>query len=164
MGRRFENLEDKEIIACYVSAYRENGLDDVEFEKLIAQMKSQKEEELIQLSQELEKLEISNKISDKDFERMARVYLTSQSENCSMREAEAIITKLDEEREAEDKSDYGKIAKNMRTPKPKYDIEKLDDEKPQKEKGKEEVEKLSGVEWIHACDIRLEQLKRKYRR
>lgn len=158
MGRRFENLEDKDIIACYVSAYRENGLDDVVFEKNIAQMKSQKEEELIQLSQELEKLEICNKINDKDFERMARVYLTSQSENCSMREAEAIITKLDEARKAGNQSEYAEIIKSMETPKPKYDIEKLDEE------GQKEGHQDETVEWIRSGTVKLEQLKKKYKR
>jgi len=162
MGRRFGNLQDKEIIACYVSAYRENGLDDVVFEKNIAQMKIQKAEETIQLSTELEKLEVCSKINDKDFFRQAAIYCLSNERNCTMKQAEEIYTKVEQEREAEDKSDYGKILKALQAPKydsskPESKVEKTHEE-PQREEPQGEVE------WIRSGTVKLELLKKKYQR
>lgn len=144
--RRFEGLEDKEIIACYVSAYRENGLDDVVFEKNIAQMKSQKEEELIQLSQELEKLEIVNNMDKEAFYKQVEIYLLATQENISMPQAAELFVKLEEARDKglEGEGVYDKIIASMRLP--KYSTT---DEKPQREKPQREVEKLSeNIEWI----------------
>jgi len=153
MGRfNFTGLEDKDIIACYVLAGTESGkINEIEFEKLLDQRRGQVKQELVTLGQEITKLGIS----DDAFERMGRVYLTSQEHQCSMQQAEEIYTKLEQEREKKGTSDYAKIVESLKTP--SYgDVE-----------NSKKVEKLTDdgtVEWIHSCDVKLAQLKKKYRR
>jgi len=156
MGRYdFTGLEDRDIFAVWLLSQTQDGkTDEVEFVKLLDQRRGQVKQEVITLSQDLEKLEVSKGISRQDFERMGRVYLTSMSENCTMKEAEEIITTLDLKRTAKPEGDYAKIVESMKTP-------SYGSPKPKSNK----VEKLSDdVEWIRSGEVKLELLKRKFRR
>lgn len=161
MKKRFEQgpLTDMEVVACGLGA----DYGDESFEVLIEKMKKEKAEEITRLSQDLEKLEAVNEISDKDFFRQAAIYCLSKEQNCSMVEAEAIYTKAKQEQDAKPKGPYARIAESLRTS--KYSTT---DEKPQREKGKEEVEKLTDdefVEWVeNTGTAKLQSLKKKYGR
>lgn len=164
MRRRFDftGLEDKDVIACYLLANTEEGgkVNEIEFQRLLDQRRGQVREEIIQLSQDLEKLEISKGIPKEDFELQGRIYLTAQEHGCTMIEAAEIITKLDMERTAKPTGDYAKIIKALEVPKygsPKDDIVKTEEE-GQKEEPQGEVE------WVQAGTVKLQSLKRKYRR
>jgi len=163
MGRyNFSGLQDKDIFAAYTLAGRADGkIDGVEFAKLLDQRREQVKQEVVMLSQELEKLELCDKITKEDFERMGRVYLTSQSENCSMKQAEEIITTLDLKRKAKPSGPYSKIIESMKTP--SYASPKPDEKvETAEEKGQHE-EPQGEVEWVHSGTVKLAQLKRKYR-
>jgi len=139
----FEGLEDRDIFACYTLAGTADGkIDEVEFAKLLDQRRGQAREEMVQLSQDLEKLEISKGVSKQDFERMGRVYLTSMSENCTMKEAEEIITTLDLKRKAKPEGAYGEIIKALELP--KYDSPK---EKSKVEKLRDNPQSET-IEWV----------------
>jgi len=116
------------------------------FEKLIETRKRQKHEEIVQLEEDVAKL-----ISKPDFEKQGRIYLTAKEHNFSMVEASEYLELLEKKRNEKPKGAYAEIVKALETP--KYTEQK------------EEVEKLSDhVEWVHAGTVKLESLKRKYRR
>lgn len=137
------NLSDMDVITCWLAS--QTG--DESFEKLVAKRREQKHEEIIQLEQDVKAIGISSE----DFEKQGRIYLTSREYNISLVHAEEYLTWLEEKRNAKPKGAYAEIIKALETP--KYTEQK------------EEVEKLSDdVEWVHAGTVKLESLKRKYRR
>lgn len=160
----FEGLEDRDIFAVWLLSQTQDGkTDEVEFVKLLDQRRGQVKQELITLEQEITKLEISEGISTDDFERMGRVYLTSQEHQCTMREAEEYLTLLDEKRNAKPKGAYAKIAESLKTP--SYGSPK-DVVKTEEEGQHEEGDQKEGVEvlkWIPDAGTiaRYDKIKRK---
>lgn len=157
MGR-FEQgvLSDMDCISVWLLSQTKDGkTDEVEFAKLLDQRRGQVREEVIQLSKDLEILELSDKISSKDFYRQAAIYLLSNQENISMTQASELFVRLEQERESKPLGDYAKIVESMKTPsysdvENSKKVEKLDDD--------------GTVEWVHAGTVKLEQLKKKYQR
>ena len=144
------NLSDMDVIGCFVLASTENGINEIEFNRLIQLRQAQVGEDLVRLRED-----VIPEMSKADFEKQGTIYLLSRENNCSLVEAGEIYTKLEEKRNAEPKGDYAKIAKSMRTP--KYGTKVAKDK---------EVEKLSDddVEWVQVGTVKLESLKKKYGR
>jgi len=144
------NLSDMDVIGCFVLASTENGLNEIEFDKLLKQRKSQVGEEIVRLREE-----VLPEMSRAEFEKQGMIYLLSQENDCSLVEASEIYEKLEEERNTKSKGAFGKIAKALETPKygSPTDVEKLQ---------KEKVE-TSEIEWVHAGTVKLERLKKKYK-
>jgi len=139
-----------DVIACGLLARDEGGINEIEFARLIEQRRHQVEEDIVRLRED-----VLPDMSKAEFEKQGQIYLLSQENDCSLEMAGEIYEKLEQERDKRPEGEYARIAESMKTP--SYgDVE-----------NSKKVEKLTDdgtVEWVHACDIKLKQLKRKYRR
>jgi len=144
------NLSDMDVIGCFVLASTENGINEIEFNRLIEERKAQVGEEIVRLREE-----VLPEMSKAEFAKQGMIYLLSRENNCSLVEASEIYEKLQQERDKRPEGDYAKIVESMKTP-------SYDSPKP-KSKGEKLSDDLT-VEWIHCCDVKLQSLKKKYQR
>ena len=154
--KQCDPLTDGEIICCWLGS----DYGDESFETLVEKMKKEKGEELVKLTEELTKLEMVGNMSKEAFYKQVEIYMLATQENISMPQASRLFVKLEEAKDKglEGEGFYDRIIASMRLP--RYSTT---DEKPQREKGKEEVEQLSDdIEWVHAGTVKLESLKKKY--
>ncbi|MBA7643676.1 hypothetical protein ES703_51408 [subsurface metagenome] len=140
-------LSDMDVIACWLLS-QDTGEN---FEKLVETRKSQKHEEIIQLEEDVKMLGINKE----DFDKQRSIYLLSRENDCSLEMAGEIYEKLEEQRDKRPEGEYARIAESLKTP--SYgDVE-----------NSKKVEKLTDdgtVEWVHAGTVKLESLKRKYKK